>query len=56
MAPARTSPVPPLASAGFSNGAIATSPSGVAMTVLAPFSTTTWRQSSAASRAAATRA
>ena len=38
--PARTSPVPPLASAGFSNGAMATSPSGVAMTVRAPFRTT----------------
>ena len=56
IAPARTSPVPPLARAGFSNGAIATSPSGVAMTVRAPLSTTHWRQAAAASRTAATRA
>ena len=55
-APARTSPVPPLARAGFSNGAMATWPSGVAMTVRAPLRTTTWRQVVAASRAAATRA
>ena len=32
MAPARTSPVPPVASAGFSNGARAARPSGAAMT------------------------
>ena len=41
MAPASTSPVPPLASAGFSNGATATCPSGAAMTVRAPLRTTT---------------
>ena len=33
--------MPPVARAGFSNGATATEPSGAAMTVLAPFSTTT---------------
>ena len=45
-----------VASAGFSNGATATDPSGAAMTVLAPFSTTTWPHVAAASRAAAARA
>ena len=34
--------MPPLASAGFSNGATESRPSGAAITVLAPFSTTTW--------------
>ena len=56
IAPASTSPVPPLARAGFSNGAMATSPSGVAMTVRAPLRTTHWRHAAAASRTAATRA
>ena len=56
IVPDRTSPVPPLASAGFSNGATTTSPPGSAMTVRAPLSTTTWRHAAAASLAAATRA
>ena len=46
--PARTSPVPPEAIAGFSNGATETEPSGAAITVLAPLRTTTWRHSAAA--------
>ena len=40
--PASTSPVPPVASPGFSNGATATEPSGAAITVRAPLRTTTW--------------
>ena len=40
--------MPPVAIAGFSNGAIAIDPSGAAMTVFAPLSTTTWRHSAAA--------
>src|SRR5207244_978107 len=56
IAPARTSPVPPLAMAGFSNGATATDPSGAAMTVRAPLRTTTWPHSSAAARVTRARA
>ena len=54
--PESTSPVPPLASPGFSNGATAISPVGDAITVRAPFSTTTWPHARAASAAAAARA
>ena len=46
--PASTSPVPPVAMAGFWNGAISSRPSGAAITVCAPFSTTTQFQRAAA--------
>src|SRR5262249_24006561 len=51
MRPARTSPVPPLASAGTSCGSSLRRPSGWAATVRAPFRTTTAPQSFAALRA-----
>ena len=42
IVPASTSPVPAVASAGLAKGERATRPSGAAMTVRAPLSTTTW--------------
>jgi hypothetical protein len=41
MVPDKTSPVPAVAIAAFSNGETATRPSAAAITVRAPFSTTT---------------
>src|SRR5207245_1605514 len=52
ITPARTSPVPPLAMPGLPVGQMAVAPTGLAMTVRAPFSTTTTRSARAKARAA----
>ncbi len=56
MAPARTSPLPAVASEGVATAERRTWPSGAAMTVFAPFRTTTCSHSRAAWMAAASRA
>ena len=56
MIPVKTSPAPAVPSAGFAVGLMNTVPSGLAVSVRAPFSTTTARVSAASRRADATRA